>query len=60
MINADGVIYIGGSDGISALRADGTLLWHAQLDGRVLLKSSAIDLDGNIYTITNSGTIIFH
>ena len=57
MINADGVIYIGDYNGISAYNSNGTLIWHSQLDGRVLLKSSAIDLDGNIYTITNSGTL---
>jgi len=57
IVNAGGVIYIGVHDGLSAFSYDGTLLWHTKLDGQVLLKSNAIDLKGNIYTITNSGTL---
>ena len=57
IINADGIIFIGVYNGISAYKNDGTLLWNKQLEGRVLMKSSAIGLDGNIYTITNSGKL---
>ena len=57
IITADGAIIVGAYNGISAFRNDGTLLWNTQLNDHVVLKSGAIDLYGNIYTIGISGTL---
>ncbi len=57
MVTADGDIIVGVTDGISAFGKDGNLHWHTQLQGYVVIKSSGIDIHGNIYTITSSGTL---
>lgn len=57
MADANGIIYVGVHDGISAFRNNGTLIWHAQLDGEIYLKSCAIGLDGTIYTTSENGTL---
>ena len=46
VIGADGTIFVGDGDGMEALRADGTELWHAavQLPG-----SPALAADGTLY-----------
>jgi len=56
-VDANGIIYVGVYDGISAFRNDGTLYWHTQLDDAIFLKSCAIDLNGTIYVITINGTL---
>ena len=57
MIIGNGIILVGTNNGISAFNTNGTILWHTQLNGGVLLKSCAIGLDGNIYTISSAGTL---
>ena len=57
MIIGNGIILVGTNNGISAFNKNGTILWHTQLNGGVLLKSCAIGLDGNIYTISSAGTL---
>lgn len=57
MVTADGNIIVGRQYGISAFRNDGTPLWTTVLDGAVLIKSCGIDLNGNIYAVTNLGTL---
>ena len=57
MIIENGIILVGTNNGISAFNKNGTILWQTQLNGGVLLKSCAIGLDGNIYTISSAGTL---
>lgn len=57
MLTGNGTILVGTNNGISAFNKNGTILWHTQLNGGVLLKSCAIGLDGNIYTISSAGTL---
>ena len=57
MITGNGIILVGTNNGISAFNKNGTILWQTQLNGGVLLKSCAIGLDGNIYTISSAGTL---
>ena len=57
IVNSDGTIFIGTGNGFSAFNKDGVLKWNVRLDGAVVIKSSAIGLDGHIYTITSSKTL---
>lgn len=57
IITSEGDIIVSAQRGISAFRNDGTLQWHADLSESVVLKSSAVDLNGNIYTIGYNGTL---
>lgn len=57
IVNSDGTIFIGTGNGFSAFNKDGELKWTVRLDGAVVIKSSAIGLNGHIYTITSSKTL---
>ena len=57
IITADGTILVGTYNGISAFQKNGNLLWNAQLNDPVIIKSCGIDLTGNIYVLGMSGTL---
>lgn len=57
VIIADGTIVVAADEGISAFKNDGTLLWNTKISGRIVIKSCGVDLNGNIYVISLTGTL---
>ena len=57
IITSDGSIIVGTYNGVSAFQKSGNLLWNAQLNESVFMKSGGVDLTGNIYVVGSSGTL---
>jgi hypothetical protein len=57
IIISDGSIIVGTYNGVSAFEKNGNILWNAQLNESVFMKSGGVDLNGNIYVVGSSGTL---